>query len=97
MKQQIKTPEKKLNKMETNNVSDAEFKTLVIRMLKGLIGYFNSIKTDQVRNKVYTKRNKENIQGINNAVDEAENQINDLEHKEERKHSIRAARRRRNP
>ena len=36
IKEQIKTPEKKLNKMETNNVSDAEFKTLVIRMLKEL-------------------------------------------------------------
>ena len=28
MKEQIKTPEKELNKMETNNLSDAEFKTL---------------------------------------------------------------------
>ena len=31
----IKTPEKELNKMEMSNPSDAEFKTLVIRMLKG--------------------------------------------------------------
>ena len=44
MKQQIKTPEKKLNKMETNNVSDAEFKTLVIRMLKKLSEDIKSIK-----------------------------------------------------
>ena len=28
MKEQIKTPEKQLNKMETSNVSDAEFKTV---------------------------------------------------------------------
>ena len=34
MKEQIKTPEKELNKMEISNLSDAEFKTLVIRMLK---------------------------------------------------------------
>ena len=34
MKEQIKTPEKELNKMENRNLSDAEFKTLVIRMLK---------------------------------------------------------------
>ena len=33
MKQQNKTPEKELNKMEISNQSDAEFKTLVIRML----------------------------------------------------------------
>ena len=36
MKEQIKTPEKELNKMEISNVLDAEFKTLVIRMLKEL-------------------------------------------------------------
>ena len=34
MKKQIRTPEKELNKMETGNLSDAELKTLVIRMLK---------------------------------------------------------------
>ena len=33
MKEQIKTPENELNKMEISNLSDAEFKTLVIRML----------------------------------------------------------------
>ena len=36
MKEQIKTPEKELNEMEISNLSDAEFKTLVIRMLKEL-------------------------------------------------------------
>ena len=44
MKEQIKTPEKELNKMEISNLSDAEFKTLVIRMLKELNEDFNSIK-----------------------------------------------------
>ena len=44
MKEQIKTPEKELNKMEISNLKDAEFKTLVIRMLKELSVYFNSIK-----------------------------------------------------
>ena len=34
MKEQIKTEEKEINKMEISNLSDAEFKTLVIRMLK---------------------------------------------------------------
>ena len=36
MKVQIKTPEKKINKMKIINLSDAEFKTLVVRMLKDL-------------------------------------------------------------
>ena len=34
MKEQIKISGKELNKMELSNLSDAEFKTLVIRMLK---------------------------------------------------------------
>ena len=34
MKEQIKTLEIELNEMEISNLSDAEFKTLVIRMLK---------------------------------------------------------------
>ena len=33
LKEQNKTPEKELNEMEVSNRSDAEFKTLVIRML----------------------------------------------------------------
>ena len=44
MKEHNKTPEKELNKMEISNLSDAEFKTLVIRVLKKLSGHFNSIK-----------------------------------------------------
>ena len=36
MKEQIKTPEKELSDMEISNLSDADFKTLVIRMLKDL-------------------------------------------------------------
>ena len=35
-KEQIKTPEKELNEMEINDLSDIEFKTLVTRMLKEL-------------------------------------------------------------
>ena len=38
MKEQDKTPEKELNKMETSNLPDAEFKTLVIKMLSELRG-----------------------------------------------------------
>ena len=32
MKEQNKAPERELNKMETSNLPEAEFKTLVIRM-----------------------------------------------------------------
>ena len=44
MKEQIKTPGKELNKMEISNLSDAEFKTLVIRMLKELSEDLSNIK-----------------------------------------------------
>ena len=44
MKEQIKTPEKELNKMKISNLSDAEFRTIVIRMLKELGVDLNSIK-----------------------------------------------------
>ena len=44
MTKQIKTPEKELSKMEISNLSHAEFKTLVIRMLKKLSEDLDSIK-----------------------------------------------------
>ena len=47
-----KTPEKELNKMEIANRSDAEFKTLVIRILKELTEYSNIIKKER---KKFTK------------------------------------------
>ena len=47
MKEENKTPEKELNKMEISNLSDAEFKTLVTRMLKELSENLKSIKKIQ--------------------------------------------------
>ena len=44
MRKHVKTPEKELNKMEICNLSCAEFKTLVIRMVKELSEDLNSIK-----------------------------------------------------
>ena len=53
LKEQNKTPEKELNKMEISNLSDAEFKTLVIRMLKELSEDFNSIKRSNQKQKLH--------------------------------------------
>ena len=39
MKEQIKTPEKELSNKEIANLSETEFKTLVIRMLTEMVGY----------------------------------------------------------
>ena len=44
MKEQIKTPEKELNKSKVSNLSEAEFKTKVIGMLEELSKDLNSIK-----------------------------------------------------
>ena len=73
MKEQIKTPEKEINKMEISNLSDAEFKTLVVRMLKELIEYGNNIKEE--RNLTLSEI-KKNLQGTNSRGEEAGVQIN---------------------
>ena len=68
--------------MKISNLSDAEFKTLVIRMLKELAEDLNSIKKIQSKMKDSLIEIKNNLQGNKSRVDEAKHQINDLEHKE---------------
>ena len=62
-------------------------------MLKKIIEYGNSIKKTQEEMKVTLSEIKKNLQRTNSAEDETENQINNLEDKEEIKYSIRRARR----
>ena len=68
--------------MGISNLLDAEFKTLPIEMLKELSEDLRSIKKIQSELKDTLIKVKNNLQGNNSRVDEAENQINDLEHKE---------------
>ena len=84
MKEQIKAPEIELSTQEITNLSDAQFKTLVIRMLQELTGYFNSIKKTQAAMKVASCEIKKNLQGTNSDRKETRTQINGLEQKEER-------------
>ena len=65
--------------MEKNNLSDAEFKTLVKRMLKELSEDLSSIKKIHSETQDTLIEIKNNLQGNNNRVDEAENQTNDLD------------------
>ena len=81
MKEQIKAPEKELNETEISNLSNAEFKPLVIGMLKELSEDLNSMKKIQSEMKNTLIEIKYNLQGINNRADKAKNQVNDLEHK----------------
>ena len=81
MKEQIKAPEKiQLCDEEIANLSDAEFKTLVIRMLTEMTEYGYKIKEEV---KAIQSDIKKNIQGTNSKVKETRTQINDLEQKEE--------------
>ena len=80
MKEQHQTLEKELSKGEIANLSDAAFKTLLIRMLRELIEYYKTIREDM---KVTLSEIKTNPQGTNSKGKEARIQINDLEHKEE--------------
>ena len=62
MKEQIKTPKKELSDEEIDNLSDAEFKTLVIRRLTEMVEYGHKIeeKVKAIQSEV-----KKNIQGTN--------------------------------
>ena len=62
MKEQIKAPEKELSNKEIANLSDAEFKTLVIRMLTEMAEYGHKI-VEEV--KAMQSEIKENVQGTN--------------------------------
>ena len=61
MKEQIKSPEKGLNKMEISNLSEVEFQTLVIRMLKELSKDLNRIKKTQSETKDINSEIKSSI------------------------------------
>ena len=81
MKEQIKAPEKiQLSNKEIANLSDAQFKTLVTRMLTELVEF--SHKLDE-KMKAMLSKIKENVQGTNSEGKETGNQINGLEQKEE--------------
>ena len=97
MREEIKTPEKEVNEMEISNLSDAAFKTLVMRMLKELSEDLSSIKMIQSEMKDTLTEIKNNLQGNNSRVDEAKNQIIDLELKEAKKQPIRTRKKKKNP
>ena len=66
--------------MEISDLSDAEFKTLVIRILTEMIEYGCRIEE---KVKAMKSEIKENVQGTNSEGEETGTQINGLEQKEE--------------
>ena len=82
MKEQIKAPEKiQLSNEEIANLPDAQFKTLVIRMLTELVEFGS--KLDE-KMKAMLSETKENVQGTNSDGKETGTQINGGDQKEER-------------
>ena len=80
MNEQIKIPEKELSNEEIDNLSDAEFKTLVIRMLTEMVVYGHKIEEEV---KAMQSEIKKNIQWTNSEGKDNGTQINILEQKEE--------------
>ena len=78
MKEQIKTPEKKLS--DIANLSVAEFTTLIIRMLTEMTEQRHKIEEEVM---AVQSEIKKNMQGTNNEGKEIGTQIKDLEQKEE--------------
>ena len=81
MKEQSKTSERELSNQEMANLSDEEFKALVIKMLTELIklGWKMKEQMKDTQNEI-----KQNIQGTNSDRKETRTQINNLDEKEER-------------
>ena len=82
MKEQIKAPEKmQLRNKEIANLSDAQFKTLVIRKITELVEFGH--KLDEKKMKAMLRETKENVQGTNSDGEETGTQINSVDQKEE--------------
>ena len=81
MTEHFKAPEKiQLSNEEIANLSDAQFKTLVIKALTELVEFVR--KVDEKRKPVL-RETKENVQGTNSGGKETGTQINAVDQKEE--------------
>ena len=82
MTEHFKAPEIiRLSSEQAANLSDAQFKTLMIRMLKELVEFVQ--KLDE-KMKAMLRETKENVQGTNSDAKETGTQINGVDQKEER-------------
>ena len=82
MTEHFKAPEKiQLSEEEIANLSDAQFKTLVIKTLTELV---ESVQKPDEKMKPMLRETKENVQGTNSDGKETGTQINGVNQKEER-------------
>ena len=80
VKEQSKTSERELNDEERVNLSDGEFKDLVIKMLTELVKFGQKMKKQM---KDTQSEIRQNIRGTNSDRKETRTQSNNLEQKEE--------------
>ena len=80
VKEQSKTSERELRNKDIANLSDGEFKALVIKMLTELLEVIHKMKEEM---KATQSEIKQNMQGTNRERKETRTQINELEQKEE--------------
>ena len=82
MTEHFNAPEKiQLSEEQIANLSDAQFKTLVIRKLKELVEFGHKLNEKM---KAMLRETKENVQGTNSDEKETGTQINGVDQKEER-------------
>ena len=82
MPEHFKAPEIiQLSSEQIANLSDAQFKTLVIKKLTELV---ESVRKPHEKMKPMLRETKENVQGTNSDVKETGTQINGVDQKEER-------------
>ena len=70
IRDRIKTPEKEQNKMVISNLSDAEFKTLVIRMLNELRERVDELRENLISIKKGMETIKKNQSDMKNTLTE---------------------------
>ena len=82
MKEQFKAPEIiQLSSEQIANLSDAQFKSLVIKKLTELFEFGQNLDEKM---KAMLRETKENVQGTNSEAKETGSQINGMDQKEER-------------
>ena len=88
VKKQNKTPEKEVNKMEIRNLLNAQFETLVIKMLNGLSENFSTeignmkVQVEKIKIKTEMKNTitdiKYTLKRISSRIDEGEERMSNL-------------------
>ena len=82
MTEHFKAPEIiQLSSKQIANLSDAQFKTLVIRKITELVEFGH--KLDEKKMKAMLRETKENVQGTNSDAKETGTHINSVDQKEE--------------